>query len=256
MHGDIIDCGNGFWNIRGSFKIGGLVDIGTQASLVKLSDGRFVFLDSYTLSPDQRAQVDKITGGAEAVAAVLNTHPFHTLHAEAMHRDFPGAKHYGTARHIEKFPHLGWESLRVEDPVLWSAFAPDLAFSVPEGVVFIHPNAHIHCASVLVWHPASRTIHVDDTFGARPPKDASRKAKVSIHPTLRFALEKRPGAAGDFRDWGTKLLQDWADPHFLCAAHTGALRADDLAGGSIADAMKAALNAAEKTLSRHQKNWG
>ena len=28
-----------FWNIRGSFKLGGLLDIGTQASLLRLASG-------------------------------------------------------------------------------------------------------------------------------------------------------------------------------------------------------------------------
>ena len=35
-----------FLNIRGSFKVGGLLDIGTQCSLVRRANGRFVFLDS------------------------------------------------------------------------------------------------------------------------------------------------------------------------------------------------------------------
>lgn len=254
MDHKIIDCGNGFWNLRGSFKIAGLLDIGTQASLVRLSDGRFVFLDSYTLTPEQRAEVDAITGGQ--VAAVLNTHPFHTVHVEAMQVAFPEAKHYGTARHLEKFPHLTWESLTVEDPALWAEFAPDLEFSVPEGVLFIHPNEHIHCSSVLVWHPASRSLHVDDTFGMLPAKGMRKKPKIAVHPTLRFALEKRAGAAKDFRAWGEKLTQDWADPQWLCAAHSGALSADEISSGSIAAGLKGALKAAEKTLGKHEAKWG
>ncbi len=254
MQHSIIDCGHGFWNLRGSFKIAGLLDIGTQASLVRLTDGRFVFLDSYSLTPEQRAEVDAITGGK--VAAVLNTHPFHTVHCAAMQAAFPEAKHYGTARHIEKFPDLKWEELRVEDPALWAEFAPNLEFSVPDGVTFIHPNQNIHCASVLVWHPASRSLHVDDTFGMMPAKGMRKKPKISVHPTLRFALEKRPGAAAEFRGWGEKLMQDWAEPRWLCAAHSGALSSDQIAGGSIGAGLKKALAAVGKTLAKHEAKWG
>ena len=50
MSEDVIQVAENFWNIRGSFKVAGLVDIGTQASLVRRSDGKFLMLDSYTLS--------------------------------------------------------------------------------------------------------------------------------------------------------------------------------------------------------------
>ena len=40
---------NGFWNIRGNLRIAGILNVGTQCSLVKLAERRFVFLDSYTL---------------------------------------------------------------------------------------------------------------------------------------------------------------------------------------------------------------
>ena len=55
MADQIHDLGNGFWNIQGTFKIGGLVDIGTQCSLVQLASGKFIFLDSYCLKDDVRA---------------------------------------------------------------------------------------------------------------------------------------------------------------------------------------------------------
>lgn len=43
MTDKIIDLGSGFWNIRGSFKLGGFIDIGTQCSLVQLESGKFIF---------------------------------------------------------------------------------------------------------------------------------------------------------------------------------------------------------------------
>ena len=40
MSGQFIRVSEGFWNIRGSFKIAGVIDVGTQASLVRLTSGR------------------------------------------------------------------------------------------------------------------------------------------------------------------------------------------------------------------------
>ena len=62
MH-EIVEIGAGYWSIRGDFKIAGVLNVGTQAALAKLADGRFVMLDSYTLSPEVLAEVARITGG-------------------------------------------------------------------------------------------------------------------------------------------------------------------------------------------------
>ena len=119
---------DGFWRITGEFKIGGLVDLGTQASLVRLGNGNFVFLDSYTLPADVHREVLRIVGDAR-VEAILNLHPFHTLHCEWMHAAFPAAKLYGTARHAEHLPTLPWQETRCEDVALAERYGADFAFS-------------------------------------------------------------------------------------------------------------------------------
>jgi hypothetical protein len=48
MSGKILHVADDFWNIRGSYRVGGVIDVGTQASLVRLASGKFVMLDSYT----------------------------------------------------------------------------------------------------------------------------------------------------------------------------------------------------------------
>ena len=88
----IIQVADDFWNIRGSFKIGGVVDIGTQASLVRRSNGKFVFLDSYTLSGVVEREVLELTNGGQDVEAILNVHPFHTVFARKMHERFSAGK--------------------------------------------------------------------------------------------------------------------------------------------------------------------
>ncbi len=116
MADKIIEVSSGFWNIRGSFRVGGVVDIGTQASLVRLGSGNFLFLDSYGISDELREQIDGIVAGDGEIEAIINLHPFHTVHVERMHEMYPEARLYGTQRHLERFDEL-WR-LAVVDPEL------------------------------------------------------------------------------------------------------------------------------------------
>ena len=104
MTDKIHNLGAGFWNIRGTFRIGGVLNIGTQCSLIKLDSGRFVFLDSYKLTGDVRNEVMALTNNGQDVEAVLNVHPFHTIHCAQMAKDFPQATFYGSRRHHKKNP--------------------------------------------------------------------------------------------------------------------------------------------------------
>jgi len=254
----MVRIADGFWNLRGSFKIAGLVDIGTHISLIRRANGKFVFLDSYTLSDAQLQEIDTITGGGKKIEAVLNLHPFHTVHVKNMHERFPQAKHYGTARHLAKFPDLPWQDLRTEESKLHSKFADDLAFSVPAGVDFISADENVHFSSVLALHKASRTMHVDDTLMyIRLPLPLSLLGfpdALSFHPTLARALEKRAVAAQDFRRWAEKLIDSWGDAPHLCAAHAANF------AGSKKQPLKARLQKAlakvSGTLRRHQAKFG
>ncbi len=260
MANDILSVAEDFWNIRGSFRVGGVVDVGTQTSLVRLSSGKFVFLDAYTLSGAPRRRVNELTAGGENVGAILNLHPFHTVHVRRMHEQFPQARLYGTARHLERFPELPWESTRTEDAALHELFSEDFDFSVPRGVDFISANEHVHFSSVLVLHRASGTIHSDDTLMyLRLPlllRMVGLGDQVGFHPTLAKALERRAGAAQDFRQWAAELINNWRDAENLCAAHTGALLAADNRGAPIHARLQRALDKAESTLAAHERKYG
>jgi hypothetical protein len=260
MANDILDVADNFWNLRGTFRVGGVLDVGTQASLVRLASGKFVFLDSYTLSGAPRRRVNELTGGGENVEAILNLHPFHTMHVRWMHEHYPQARLYGTARHLERFPDLPWEPQRTEDPALHAAFAEDFDFSVPRGVDFISANEHVHFSSVLALHRASRSIHSDDTLTYLRLPSLLRMLglgdQVSFHPTLAKALEKRPGAAQDFREWARELIDRWRAAENLCAAHVTALLAADNAGGTIHARLQKALDKVEPTLAAHERRYG
>ncbi len=260
MSNGITRIDEGFWNLRGSFRIAGLVDIGTHLSLVRRGNGRFVFLDSYTLSERQLRQIEEITGGAGNVEAILNLHPFHTVHVAAMHARFPHAKLYGTARHHDRFPDLPWQKLRTEHAKLHARYAADFEFSVPRGVDFVSADQNVHFSSVLALHKRSGTIHVDDTLMylrlPLPLRLFGMPDALSFHPTLSRALEQRAGAAAEFRGWAEELIERWGQAQNLCAAHTANLTAAENRGDPIEARLRKALAKVAGTLRSHQRKYG
>lgn len=169
----IIALGNGFWNIRGDLRIAGVLNIGTQCSLVKLGEGRFVFLDSYTLRGEIRERVMAMADQGRAVEAVLNVHPFHTLHCAQMAEDFPAATFYGSDRHKTQVPQIAWAADTVESDAVATQY-PELAFSLPDGIDYVSEDESVHAGSLLVFHAASGALHVDDTFNVLPLRAAGR----------------------------------------------------------------------------------
>ncbi len=252
MADSLLQVADGFWNIRGSFKIAGFVDIGTQSSLVRREDGSFVLLDAYTLQGDVKQQVFDRTDGGAKITAVLHLHPFHTIHCRAVHELLPHARQYGTARHQARKPELPWEDLRTEDPGIAELF-PEFSFSVPAGVDFIPDDENLHFSSVLAFHSATRTLHVDDTlmFTKIPFVGG-----VRFHPTLAKTLERRAGAVKDFRAWADDLVKRCEQVDNLCAAHTRPLLKADNTGPSIAERVQSALDAVDSTLAAHEKKHG
>lgn len=252
----LIDLGNGFWNIRGTLRIAGLVNVGTQTSLVRLAPGRFVFLDSYGLGADLRRQVMEMTDGGRDVEAILNLHPFHTLHCRTMHEMFPGALLFGSARHRRKWPDLPWQAEAVESPAVAMRYT-GLLFSLPAGIDYICANERVHAGSLLAFHPASGSLHVDDTLNVLPIPGPLRRLlglpRLGFHPTIGQALQDRPDAARDFRDWALRLARDWQDARTVCAAHSATLA---IAPGSFPDHVRKALARAEPALRRAERRRG
>ncbi|MEZ4320292.1 MAG: hypothetical protein R3F61_22625 [Myxococcota bacterium] len=249
MSDHVIQVADGFWNIRGSFKIAGFVDIGTQASLVRRPSGRFLMLDSYPLRGAVETEILELTDGGQAVEAVLNLHPFHTIHVHTTHARFPHAKLYGTDRHVARRPELPWQPERTDGPEIRALFE-ELVFSVPAGVDFIPSDENLHFASVLAFHPSTRTLHVDDTLMyTRLPFMGG----VRFHPTLGSVLQKRPGAVAEFRQWAAELVDRCSLVDHLCTAHTRALLDSE---DSIAAQVQKALDAVRSTLDAHEKKHG
>ena len=248
----VVRIADGFWNIRGSFKVARLVDIGTQASLVRLSSGGFVLLDAYTLRGKVAREVLDLTDQGRSVEAILNLHPFHTVHVKAVAAQFPGARLYGTARHVARAPDLPWQDLHTDDAELHDQFAEDFAFTVPRGVDFISADERLHFSSVIALHRGSRTLHVDDTLTW---VSLPFVGGLVFHPTLKSVLQRRPGAAAEFRAWADELIALCGDVDHLCTAHTRRLPPSG-AGPTAADRVRQALTRVDKVLVAHEARYG
>lgn len=242
----IINLGQGFWNIRGALRIGGLIDVGTHCSLVQLAKDRFIFLDSYELSGAVREQVMALTCQGQAVEAILNLHPFHTLHCEAMARDFPQATLYGSLRHQQKLPQLPWSPDRVESEAVAARY-PELEFSLTQGIDYISAKPGVHAGSLLAYHPASKSLHVDDTFAAPPQGGLLEKflPEIFISPATRWALKPEANAAETYCEWVRQLADHWQETQNFCAAHSGLVQ---FQAGEFKPALLAALERARPKL--------
>jgi hypothetical protein len=255
-NGLAIEVDDGFWNLRGSYRVAGVIELGTHMSLVRLASGRHLVLDACGLVPETRALLDEKTKGGESLEAVLHLHPFHTLHVRALHELYPRARLYGTARHHAQLADLSWEPLLTDAPALHEQFAADFDFSVPRGVDLVTPNPKVHFGSVLAIHRATQTLHVDDTLiHARLPGPlrAFGRDVTRFHPALGGALRREPGATEAFRGWARELIARAATLRNLCAAHTSTLLARSNDGPPIAERIEGALRRAEGTLQAHEK---
>lgn len=253
MAEEIIQLSEEFWNIRGDLKMGGVLNVGTQCSLVKLGEGRFVFLDSYTLKGDIRDRVMALTDQGRAVEAVLNVHPFHTLHCARMAEDFPSATFYGSSRHAQQVPEVDWATDTVESEAVAARY-PELAFSIPDGIDYISEDESVHAGSLLVYHAASGALHVDDTFNVLPLPEVVRKVlpvpQISLHPKVMDALHDTPDAGAKFCDWAERIAADWSGTRALCAAHSAFKQFDE---GEFSEALHAVIKKARPKLTKARR---
>lgn len=246
-----------FWNIRGVHRIAGVLDVGTQMSLVRRRNGRFVVVDGCPLDEAQRRAVLALTGGGGQVDAVVHVHPFHTLHVEATQRLFPSAVLHGTARHRRRLPSLPWSGAAVEDWGQDHPLADVFDLSVPDGIDFVCPDERVHVASVLLRHRQAGIVHVDDTLNVVAPPRWLRgvlpQSSLRMHPLLARALRPEAGAADAYAAWARGLALRWADVRVVCAAHS-AVR--ELPAGGFAQEVEAALVWVSQALERHRMRYG
>ncbi len=248
---------DGFWNIRGSFKIAKVVDIGTQMSVVRRTNGRFLLLDSYAVEGDDKRELVELTDNGAAIDAIINVHPFHTLHCSKLHDLFPAARMVGTARHKREVPDIKWDAGVIEDEAMQAEFQDDLDFSKPAGLDLVTDDDSVHAASMLVRHKASGVVHVDDTFNVLAAPGVLDRlvphSSLKFHPKLADALQPRAGAADEFAKWARDIAERWAGTPVVCAAHS-AIREFEQDGWR--EEVLEALSDVEDKLEKHRSQFG
>lgn len=228
----IRDLGNGFYNIRGHFKIiKGLVDIGTHMSLVRLPSGKFLVIDTIPLSdnPALKQEFDTLTENGRLIEAVVATHPFHTMAFPGFHALYPSAMYYGTPRHVRTQPQIPWAGDVTKSDVQ-AKWQPEVSIRIPTGAEFVAPQPELynHFSSAWVFHAPSKSLHVDDTvmYFHDPSfvmKLTGIKAQqLDFHRTFKgVGLYHTPEAPRQFQSWVQKVIDDW-DFDNICCAHTEA----------------------------------
>jgi hypothetical protein len=219
--------GPGFWNIRSTFHIKlGLVNIGTQMSIVRLADGNFLVFDTIPLPEPLRTEFDLLTKKGSLIEAVIMTHPFHILYLKEFYTVYPNTTYFSTPRHKRKFPEIPWaeDVMNCDTQKRWF---PEVEMRIPEGCEFANPvpeNSN-HFSSCFVFHGPSKTLHVNDTImysndpGILLRLGGFKKDSMSFHPSLKGpGLHPNSEAPYKFRDSIAGMIRDW-DFENLCAGH-------------------------------------
>eukprot|EP01035_Chromulina_nebulosa_P017528 gene17528-23090_t len=217
-----------FWNIRSSFYVlGGLLDVGTQMSIIKLSTGKFIVLDTVLIDQALKSEINDLTENGSLIEAVIATHPFHTVYFETFYKLYPDAKYYGTPRHLRNIKAVPWAG-SVEDPRFLTSYENEGIFlRITAGTEFNTPDEDNHFASVFVFHQPSRTIHNDDTLTYISNPGCLLRCLGTRHDTLIFhkpswknELSSTPEAPIEFKEFIERILNDW-DFDNIVAAHIG-----------------------------------
>ncbi|KAL9653159.1 hypothetical protein ABK040_006375 [Willaertia magna] len=225
----IKEIGTNFFNIRANFKIKGLINIGTHMSLIKLSTGKFLVIDTVPLDEELKQEIDSLTNNGNDIEAVIATHPFHTLAFPDFYKNYSSVvkEWYGTPRHLRNQKDIiPWTGNIMDYLNKWN---PEVEMRIPDGAEFVAPlpESTNHFNSVWVYSPLAKTIHVDDTINYfdNPSllfKIFGKKAgQMDFHPSLsNNGLYKTENAPILFKQWLENVLKDW-DFENACCAHVG-----------------------------------
>jgi len=215
-----IPIGPGFWNVRSTFIIDG-INIGGQMSLIQLNSGKFLIVDTVDLVPQLLDDINMLTKNGSLIEAIIATHPFHTVYFPAFYKQFPSVPFYGTPRHLVIEPQIPWAG-SMYDCANRQRWLPEVHMRIARGSEFVNPQPADtnHFSGIHVFHPASKTIHVDDTVMIDEPFDGD----MLFHPSLLGpGLYHIPASPHAFRDWVQLYINQW-DFDNICAAHNGIKR--------------------------------
>jgi hypothetical protein len=243
----MIDIGNGLWNIRDSFlALGGIIDIGTHMSLIRLSTGKFLVVDTCAINDTDKALVSEMTHNGALIEAVIATHPFHTLFFEPFHKLYPNAPFYGTSRHLAKIKNVPWAGDIADNLSRWES--EGIFMRIPAGADFVPSDESIHFSGIFLYHQPSRSLFNDDTIlYFDHPGCGLRCLAGKRHGDSNFWYVDRGLHTADdaiqFRGFIESVLNDW-DFDNLILAHTGNV----IGGGK--ETLRKTLKDAEKAFQK------
>lgn len=125
--------GPGFWNVRTSFKLFRIFDIGTHMSVIQLRSGNFLVIDTVEINDELKKELDDLTNNGTKIEAVVAVHPFHTLAFPGFYKLYPNAKYYGTPRHLRKLKDIEWAGQLDNCKESLSKWEPEVELRIPAG---------------------------------------------------------------------------------------------------------------------------
>lgn len=228
MASRLLDIGHGFYNLRGSFTFAaGFIDIGTHMSLIRLSTGRFLVLDTCDFNETDHRRIKELTNDGDLIDAVVATHPFHTMYFVPFQKKFPNPqiKYYGTPRHIRRINEIAWTGDISEDVNLKLWESEGIFMRIPAGGNFINSAEDNHFSGLFVYHQPSKTLFNDDTLLYFDHPGFVLRCLGKCQGRLEFwdlkkGLNPTKEAPSEFQAFMEGVLRDW-DFENLVAAHTG-----------------------------------
>lgn len=125
--------GPGFWNVRTSFKLFKIIDIGTHMSVIQLRSGNFLVIDTVEMNDQLKKELDDLTNNGTKIEAVVGVHPFHTLAFPDFYKLYPDAKYYGTPRHLRNLKDIKWTGQLDNNKESLSKWEPEVELRIPAG---------------------------------------------------------------------------------------------------------------------------
>jgi CxxC motif-containing protein len=130
----------GFYNLRTNFKVlVGILNIGTHMSFLKLSNGKFLVIDTVPLDDEGviKKEIDELTNNGQDMEAVVACHPFHTLAFRGFYAAYPNVPYYGTPRHLRNIKDIPWVG---DVQTVLDKWAPEVQMRIPAGAEFVAPQ--------------------------------------------------------------------------------------------------------------------
>jgi hypothetical protein len=212
LHMVFAEVGDGFWNIKGSFKTA--CSLATQMSLIRLLSNNFIVVDAIDITPSIKEFIDKMTDNGSRIEAVLATHQSHLKFIEPFYKLYPRTKYYGTPLHLRGIL-IPWDGslMNYSNLQLWEKEGLYLRF--PIGAEFVQSEASSLYSAVFVFHMPSATVHVNDTIvyfdkcGILMRLCGKRSGRMEFCPSLEKGLHHTASGPDMFRAFISDLIVDW-----------------------------------------------